>query len=63
MVGRGLIVFGVCDALASVGFGFVIKQVGRVPIFLLGAAINLTVICVMLTWMPNMDQLWGEMGF
>ena len=55
--------FGVCDALASVGFGFVIKQVGRVPIFLLGAAINLTVICVMLTWMPNMDQLWGEMGF
>merc|ERR1719219_1732999 len=25
---------------------------------MLGAAINLTVVCVMLTWMPNMDQLW-----
>ena len=33
IVGRVLIVFGICDALASVGFGFITKRVGRVPIF------------------------------
>jgi len=53
VVGRVLIVFGVCDALASVGFGFIIKLVGRVPIFILGACINFAVIIVMLTWSPT----------
>merc|ERR1711892_516177 len=68
IVGRVLIVFGVCDALASVGFGFVIKRVGRVPIFILGACINILVIIVMLTWTPTASSvgvvyllaaLWG----
>merc|ERR1711936_282551 len=39
-VGRVLILFGVCDALASIGFGFIIKKVGRMPIFILGACLN-----------------------
>jgi len=67
-VGRVLIVFGVCDALASIGFGFVIKKIGRMPIFILGALINLTVIVVMLCWTPTtttvgvvyvLASLWG----
>jgi len=68
IVGRVLIVFGVCDALASVGFGFIIKLVGRVPIFILGACINLAVIIVLLCWTPTASSvavvyvlaaLWG----
>merc|ERR1712106_790422 len=57
VVGRVLIVFGVCDALASVGFGFIIKLVGRVPIFILGAFINFGVIIVMLTWTPTASSV------
>jgi len=58
IVGRVLIVYGVCDSLASAGFGFVIQKIGRVPIFLLGAAINFTVIVVMLSWQPQADQVF-----
>ena len=56
-VGRVLIVFGVCDALASIGFGFVIKIVGRMPIFILGACLNILVIVVMLSWTPTSGSL------
>jgi len=68
IVGRVLIVFGICDAAASVGFGFIIKKIGRIPIFILGATINILVIIVMLSWSPARDQvavlyvlaaLWG----
>merc|ERR1719192_2973123 len=68
IVGRVLIVFGICDAAASVGFGFIIKKIGRIPIFILGATINTLVIIVMLSWSPARDQvavlyvlaaLWG----
>jgi len=67
-VGRVLILFGVCDALASIGFGFVIKKTGRLPIFILGALINALVIVVMLCWTPTtstvgvvyvLASLWG----
>ena len=47
-----LIVFGVCDNLASIGFDFIIKMVGRLPIFILGACLNGLVIVVMLFWTP-----------
>merc|ERR1711874_261444 len=53
IVGRVLIVFGICDALASVGFGFIIKKIGRIPIFILGACINVLVIIVMFSWAPT----------
>ena len=52
--------YGVFDSLASAGFGFVIQKVGRVPIFMLGAAINFTVIVVMLSWQPQADQVFGK---
>merc|ERR1711874_819046 len=68
IVGRVLIVFGICDALASVGFGFIIKKIGRIPIFILGACINVLVIIVMFSWAPTpssvgvvylLAALWG----
>jgi len=57
-VGRVLIVYGVCDALGSIGFGYIIKVVGRIPIFIFGACINFTVIAVMLSWTPTNSTLW-----
>jgi len=68
IVGRVLIAYGACDALASVGFGFIIKKIGRIPVFILGALINISVIVAMFTWSPTSSSvevvyvlaaLWG----
>ena len=62
-VGRVLILFGVCNAAASIGFGFLIKLIGkltrspRLPIFVLGACLNALVIIVMLAWTPTQSTL------
>merc|ERR1719237_949596 len=56
-VGRVLILFGVCNAAASIGFSFIIKKDGRLPIFVLGACINALVIIVMLAWTPTQSTL------
>ena len=45
-VGWVLITYGVFDAVCSVSFGAIIKHTGRVPIFLLGASINLIVVII-----------------
>ena len=67
-VGFVLMAYGATDALCSFSFGFIIKQVGRVPIFLFGMLINGIVIVVLFTWSPHPDQayvfyilaaLWG----
>jgi len=56
-VGRVLICFGVLDSLSSAGFGYLIKLVGRVPIFLLGAAINYGVLIALFNWAPHPDSI------
>ena len=67
-VGFVLMAYGVTDALCSFSFGFVIKHVGRVPIFLFGTLVNGVVVVVLFTWSPHPDQayvfyvlaaLWG----
>ncbi|XP_037084786.1 UNC93-like protein [Pollicipes pollicipes] len=67
-VGFVMITYGVCDAICSFSFGFVIKRVGRVPIFALGALINYGVIITFIHWKPRPDEpyvffilaaLWG----
>ena len=67
-VGYVFITYGVCDAICSIAFGVVTKYVGRVPIYLLGAIINVVVIVVLLYWAPDPSQayvlylcaaLWG----
>jgi len=68
IVGRVLICYGVFDAISSVSFGYLVKYVGRVPIFLLGASINMSVLVALFTWQPTTDSqivvyvlaaLWG----
>ena len=53
VVGRVLILYGVCNALASISFGFIRKFIGRLPVLLLGAALNLSVIVSLLAWTPS----------
>ena len=60
IIGRVLICYGVFDAISSVGFGFIIKLTGRVPIFILGALINVSIIIVMFTWTPTPGSQPGE---
>jgi len=48
-----MICYGVCDALASISFGPVIRRVGRIPIFILGALINYGIIVTMFEWKPD----------
>ena len=67
-LGYVLIIFGVCDAFCSFSFGFIIKFVGRVPIFIFGAIVNIIVVTILFTWAPNPEEayvfyllaaLWG----
>lgn len=56
-VGRVLVLYGVCNALSSIGFGLIFKRVGCLPLLLLGATINLGVIAAMLVWQPSPSTL------
>jgi len=67
-LGYVFITYGVFDALCSLSFGAIIKYTGRLPIFLLGALINVVVIVVFFNWIPNPNEapalfvlaaLWG----
>ena len=57
-VGYVLICYGIFDALCSVSFGAIIKFTGRVPIFLLGAMINLVVVIILFEWTPHPSQAY-----
>lgn len=68
MVGYVMICYGVCDAICSITFSPLVKMVGRVPIFTMGALINLSIIITLRHWMPHPDDvalfflmagLWG----
>ena len=56
-IGYVLICYGIADAAFSLGFGYLIKLFGRIPIFVLGAVINAGVIAVLFTWEPNPDNV------
>jgi len=47
-VGCGMVWFTTCGA--------VVKKVGRVPIFLFGAALNLALVIALLLWKPNPSE-------
>ncbi|CAG7838482.1 unnamed protein product [Allacma fusca] len=53
-----MICYGVADAISSISFGPIIKSFGRMPVFILGAVINLAVIITMFLWLPSSDEMW-----
>ncbi|XP_069973442.1 UNC93-like protein [Penaeus vannamei] len=57
MVGYVMICYGLCDAVCSYSFSPLVKAVGRVPVFTLGALINLGVIITLRLWTPTADDL------
>jgi predicted MFS family arabinose efflux permease len=52
-IGYVLLCYGLFDAAGSYSFGYIIKYVGRVPIFLFAAAIHLTLFVLFFHWMPT----------
>ena len=67
-VGSMMICFGVTDAIGSYVFGHLVKFLGRMPCFLVGAFLNYLMIILMLNWKVNPEQdyilylipaLWG----
>ena len=57
VIGRVVIVFGVCNASFSFASGYIIKIVGRPALFVYGAVMNIIVIIVMLTWTPRVSEV------
>lgn len=57
-VGWVLITYGVSNAISSLSFGVITKYTGRLPLYLLGAFINLTVIIILLIWTPDPGREW-----
>lgn len=57
-VGFVMITFGMADAAFSIVFGAVIRKLGRLVIFLLGACMNVGLIALCFLWMPTPDQAY-----
>merc|ERR1712060_42043 len=55
VIGRVVIVFGICNASFSFASGYIIKVVGRPALFVFGAGMNIIVI---LSWTPRVSQEW-----
>jgi predicted MFS family arabinose efflux permease len=54
-VGYVLICYGVVDAVLSISFGPVVRRFGRIPVYTLGALINIAMILTMFYWKPDPD--------
>ena len=68
-IGLVLICFGITDAIGCLVFGNLVKKVGRLPLFLYGGAMNLSLIITLIIWRPNPAEpavyfiiaaLWGS---
>ena len=57
MVGYVMICYGVCDAICSLAFTPLVKSFGRVPIFIFGACINVSLLILMLNWRPDPENI------
>ncbi|XP_043202638.1 UNC93-like protein [Amphibalanus amphitrite] len=58
-VGLVFIVYGIVDSICSFSFGFIIKRVGRVPLFLVAAALNYGALAAFHHWLPRPDEALG----
>lgn len=56
MVGYVMICYGVCDAICSITFSPLVKIVGRVPVFTMGAVINIAIVITLIYWRPQPNQ-------
>ena len=52
-VGYVMITYGLFDAVFSLLFGALVRVIGRVPIFIIGARVNIIAIGVLFNWVPH----------
>ena len=45
--------FGIVDAIGSFAFGPLVKIVGRPPLYIFGALLNIALFITMLNWQPD----------
>ncbi|XP_042887688.1 UNC93-like protein [Penaeus japonicus] len=57
MVGGIIICYGVCDMVCSAAFTPLVRKLGRIPVFTLGAAVNLGVVIALRFWTPKPGDL------
>lgn len=57
-IGLVFISYGVCDSIACLCFGQLVKYVGRWPCFLIATLINYSLMFVMLFWRTNGNPLY-----
>ncbi|XP_063688140.1 protein unc-93 homolog A-like isoform X2 [Bolinopsis microptera] len=67
-IGYIIIVYASTDAICSFLFGWILKRIGRIPVFLMAAVFNMSVILILLHWTPTVEHkaylylfaiLWG----
>ena len=57
-VGWVLIAYGLCSAFGSLSLGVISKYTGRLPLYILAASLNLTVIITLMKWNPQLNERW-----
>ena len=57
-VGWVLIAYGVSSAIGSLFFGVIAKYTGRIPLYILAATFNFTVIITLMLWIPLHNEKW-----
>lgn len=48
--------YGGADALGSITSGFAVRKLGRIPIFIFAALLNLSLIIALFVWRPNYNE-------
>ena len=55
-VGFVIVTYGVFDAFCSMGISLLLRQVGRLTVFCIGAILNAATILALYLWIPNADE-------
>ncbi|XP_064472636.1 protein unc-93 homolog A-like [Ornithodoros turicata] len=55
-VGFVMMSYGVMDSICSMVFGLLVRRVGRIPLVLMAAVLNLSMMVLMLVWKPTPEQ-------
>ncbi|KAL5261805.1 hypothetical protein ACHWQZ_G007490 [Mnemiopsis leidyi] len=67
-IGYIIIVYASTDAIFSFLFGWILKRIGRIPVFTMAAVFNMAVMIILLKWTPTVEHkvylylfavLWG----
>ncbi len=55
-MGFVIVTYGVCDAFCSMGISLLLRQVGRITVFVMAAILNAAAIMALFLWEPNANE-------